>query len=104
LEAVAVLGLVEMQVLCGHRAVLSVNSIVIPGRRKAASPESITTRACGLPHSRKKEERLAILSLREWPKGQARLGLWIPGSRQRAPRNDGGGLACACPRTKPCQH
>src|SRR5579859_422749 len=31
------------------------NEVVIPGRGEAASPESITTGACGLPDSRQKE-------------------------------------------------
>jgi len=56
---------------------------VIPGRRAAASLESISTARLQLAAIAENQEsaRLLVSVLRERPKGQARLRLWIPGLR-----------------------
>jgi hypothetical protein len=49
------------------------NSVVIPGRREAASPESITTpRVLLAAFAANKRRARSGFILRKWPKGQAR--------------------------------
>src|SRR5262249_52906223 len=54
---------------------------VIPGcaaRRRPGIHNHIALAACRIREKEESSARLVVL--REWPKGQARRGLWIPGS------------------------